>query len=298
MRVLPRAVHVVALALAALAPSCVIGGIEIEGRRCPCVDDWVCDVATDRCVRSGIDAGVASDGGERIDAGVADAELADAEIADTGPADAGPPPPFCETVPEALFCEDFEGDADWRGRWVRVDVVDGGSIQASPLAGRSGVGLRVLAPASSQQAMLTAALDTAAPSTLYFRAFVRVAASNGPIDLFVLSADGAEGSVSARLIPDTTSFAVQVIDATGAQASQGLGRAWRTGEWFCVSAVVERGPLGWVRVDAPGPRAAVLDEVDSDLGTPYDAFSIAIDAAGGELELDDVSWTRAALACP
>lgn len=286
MRVLRCAVHGLAIALAALAPSCVVDDLDLEGLRCPCTDGWVCDVASDRCVR-----GAESDAGQGIDAGLADV--------DAGHADAGPPLPFCQMLSDAVFCEDFEGDGDWQARWKEVPAVEDGSIQAMPLAGRSGIGLRVLAPASPSKAMLTAALDTVATGELHFRAFVRVGAASGPIDLFVLSAADREGSVSATLVPETRSFRVEVDDGTDARASDARrGDAWQWGQWFCVSAVVERGPTGRVRVNASGPRAAELVAIDTDLGAPYDAFSIAIDEAGAELELDDVTWTRAPLACP
>lgn len=276
MRVLRCAVHGLAIALAALAPSCVVDDLDLEGLRCPCTDGWVCDVASDRCVRGGTgDAGI-----------------------DVGPRDAGPSLPFCQTVSDAVFCEDFEGATDWQDRWTHVPVVEGGSIQSMPLAGRGGNGLRVLAPASPSSAMLTAALDTVATGPLYFRAYVRVGSASGPIDLFVLSAADGEGSVSATLVPETRSFRVGVDDGTTVRTSDARrGDAWQWGQWFCVSAVVVRGSPGSVGVDGSGQRGADLD-ADTDLGAPYDAFSIAIDEAGAELELDDVTWTRAPLLCP
>ena len=276
MRVLRCAVHGLAVALAALSPSCVVDDLDLDGLRCPCADGWVCDVASDRCVRGTGDAGI-----------------------DAGPGDAGPPVPFCQRVSDAVFCEDFEGDTDWQDRWTYVPVVEGGSIESMPLPGRDGIGLRVLAPASPSSARLTAALDTVATSALHFRAYVRVRSASGPIDLFVLSAADREGWVSATLVPETRSFRVEVDDGTEARASEGRrGDAWRMDSWFCVSAVVERRLDGRVRVNGGGAHAAELHPVDTDLGAPYDAFSIAIDQAGAEIELDDVSWTRAPLACP
>ncbi|MBX3272215.1 MAG: hypothetical protein KF729_18265 [Sandaracinaceae bacterium] len=150
-----------ALALIALA-GCAVPDLDLEGRRCPCVEGWVCDVARDVCVPVGgvADAGTrdggatdggatdggATDGGAMdggameagTDAGALDAgddAGADAASLDAGSdaaaPDAGPPPPpsLCGTTHASReFCDGFDtGDLS---RWTRSDTGVGGTVRA------------------------------------------------------------------------------------------------------------------------------------------------------------------------
>jgi hypothetical protein len=259
------------------APGCVIADPDLSGRRCPCIAGWVCDEARDVCVPlGGSDAGV---------------------LPDAPDLDSGRPRPTGDGFPDAIFCEDFEGDD--LARWT-ILAGDGGTIDRSPDAARVGDrGLHIVAGPSTTTTLLTAALDPGAAPDLYFRAWVRVVSmSDAPIDLFALSVTGA-GTVSAQLLP-TQAYAVRVAE-TGSPGVSDEGRVggWSLGEWRCVAVHVVRGDDGSVTVLnlGGGPNVTSLPSVDTDFGAPYDAFSIAIGSAGAEVELDDVMWTLAPHDC-
>jgi hypothetical protein len=96
-----------AMCVTALLASCDAGEVDLEGRACPCVPGWICDVASDRCVpaipgsdAAGMDA-ARGDAGPRIDAGRVDSGPTDGgprpvdggePPVDGGPVDGGPPP--------------------------------------------------------------------------------------------------------------------------------------------------------------------------------------------------------------
>jgi hypothetical protein len=90
-----RAPAPIALALGImLASACTVGGISLEGRRCPCVGSYVCDQASGLC-------------------------LFDPRDATVGPPDGLVPPTDApgETIaPPLLFRDDFDGGIsdDWR----------------------------------------------------------------------------------------------------------------------------------------------------------------------------------------
>ena len=131
-----RGVPVLAVVLATLTGgSCVIGGIDLEGRRCPCVAPYVCDGASQLCTQAAGDAG--SGGG----------------VGDAGPdADA----------PSSLYCELREAEAGTlsapmqigadaaasNGHYVFTDTNEAGSVSwvfDVPQAGQYVLQARVLA---------------------------------------------------------------------------------------------------------------------------------------------------------
>lgn len=277
---------IVALA-GALASGCVIGDVDLAGRRCPCVDGWICDEATERCVPAD-----ASDGGAVL--------ATDARV----PPDAPPPPPTCETIPDAIFCDDFER-ADL-ARWMLVEpAIGGGDATTTTAAARVGDrGLLLTTPAGTSVTRLAAAIDTAGIDDLYFHALVRVSGrSAGTLEVFELSA-GDEGSIAAQLLPESESYVVRVA-AAGSAALTDEGRAgrWSVGTWTCVQGRVVRSEArGRVEIVDPGPLQAILTDVETDWGSPYDVFAVTLAGGSGDvesrIELDDVMWTRRAVPCP
>jgi len=75
-----------------LVASCAVTSVDLDGKDCPCASDYVCDLATNHCVRPG----EVSDGG----ASDAVAPLDGPTLADGGGS--------CPGHPKALFCDDFD----------------------------------------------------------------------------------------------------------------------------------------------------------------------------------------------
>lgn len=273
-------------------PGCVID-VDLSNKQCPCIDGWVCDESRDVCVLDGLADGGSGDAGD----GPRDAGGPDARVSN----DSGPPPATCETVRDAIFCEDFE-TGDLR-RWDSIAPSAGGSISPSPSAAHAGGrGLRMTTPGFAMASGLSATIDSGAATDLYFRAWVRVTDLRaGPIDLFSLEVTGA-GTITAQMIPGNESFVVRVA-APGASEISDSGRngRWTLGEWTCVEGRVVRGEgTGSVEiVDAP-PQAAALSGIDTEWGAPFGRFSIRLTPSvwGGEVELDDVMWTTTRSSCP
>jgi hypothetical protein len=270
-----------------VASGCVIDGFGLEDRRCPCVSGWVCDEAADRCVEV-----LTADAGE---------VLPDADVSEDAyvPVDA-PPLPYCETITNAIFCEDFEsGDLT---RWGPVEPAAGGSITASGDAAHSGrFGLHLSAPAGSSITRLATGLHTEDDNVLFFRAWVRVSTQTaGTLSVFELFA-GSEGSVSAQMLPGSRAFRVR-IDRTGTagESDDGRGMRWTVGAWNCVRGHVVRDSNGVVEMFEAGSEEARLSGHDTDWGTPYDTFKIAVagSTAGSQIDLDDIVWARSDLLCP
>lgn len=298
---------VIASLLGPALPGCVIPDIDWS-RPCPCVDGWVCDESSGLCVRPGDAGEMPLDAGEvPVDAGDVPSDAGempwDARV-DAGdvPIDAGaPPPPTCETVRDAIFCEDFES-GDLR-KWSSVMPAEGGMIAPSPSAARAGAsGLRMTTPASTTASRLSASIDSGAATALYFRAWVRVpSASVGPIDLFELEVAGA-GTISAQMVPARGSFVVHVAPTGGTELSDsGRDGRWTVGAWTCVAGRVVRGEgTGSVEIFDAGPQAAALSGLDTEWGAPFTLFSIAVtpSTAGSEVQLDDVMWTTTQVSCP
>lgn len=59
------------LLLPLMLVGCVLDEVPLEGRMCPCVGGFVCDEATNLCVRDQVDAG-SPDVGDASDASIAD----------------------------------------------------------------------------------------------------------------------------------------------------------------------------------------------------------------------------------
>jgi hypothetical protein len=106
----------VAFVAAALAWSaCRVDELELEGKRCPCVAGWTCELATDTCVRDPIDASV-------IDVPPNDGVIIDA--GDDSGIDAIDAPPGSSCLGSAggasLFSDDFGDLIGWNtvgGTW-------------------------------------------------------------------------------------------------------------------------------------------------------------------------------------
>ncbi len=270
------------------ATGCVLGDIDLADRRCPCVAGWMCDEASDRCVPA-----IDLDGGEAL----ADADVPrDADI----PHDAPPPPPTCDTIPDAIFCDDFErGDLT---RWTVIEPAPGGSVSATTLAARTGAqGMRLSAPANASGSRIVAAIDTTDLTELHFGAWVRVSARTaGTLEVFELSSS-SDGIVAAQLLPASASYLVRVVGADAGLVDEGRMGRWSVGAWTCVRGRVVRGDaMGRVEILDSGPHQAILANVDTDWGSPYDVFALTLAAseAGSQIDVDDVTWTRTALPCP
>jgi len=271
-----------ALGTSLAIPGCVIDDPNIEGLRCPCIAGYVCDVATDRCVREG----ASSDADVLVDAAIADAPV---------DADAGPPPTTCERYPDAIFCEDFEGEE--RVRWTEVSAVDGLVAWDETAARGSGRGLRIEAPSSSTIIRISGSIDTTGMSDVFFHAWVNVRRTSGPIDVFQLTAPGGGTISTGRLVGGE--YVVRVADEGTSASDVGRDGAWPTQEWRCVNVQVKRGEPGFVSVlDIGGGMNVTSVPADTDWGAPYDVFSIALGMTDASIDLDDVIWSREKIPCP
>lgn len=273
--------------LALLLTACVLDPVELDGRSCPCVEGWVCDVPRDRCVRAlSADAAVEDAGAGETDAGDADA----------GP-DAGPPT-ACDALTDAIFCEDFESGA--LDRWTRVDALEGGTIEWMDAGRSGGRAIRLVAPSETATMLLVSTLQIDQPE-VHFRAWVRVVdgALGAPL-AFELRA-GDRGSVRGHVVTSRRGFEVSAGAAGGSRSSdESDADLWVPGVWTCVRARVVRGPTvrGRVEIRGDGPIEAQLRFIPTDYGQDFDAFSIGISADGpSQIEIDDVAWSTRDLAC-
>lgn len=106
----------VALVAAVLgASACRVDELELEGKRCPCVAGWTCELATDTCVRDPVDA-------TEVDAPPNDGVIIDAPL-DSG-IDSIDAPPGSSCLGSAggasLFSDDFTDLIGWNtvgGTW-------------------------------------------------------------------------------------------------------------------------------------------------------------------------------------
>jgi hypothetical protein len=272
------------VALLLVLAGCVLDPIDLDGRACPCIEGWVCDESTDRCVHTLVPP---------LDASAGDATLGD----DTGVADAGPPV-GCAAVPDAIFCDDFElGNLD---RWSLLDARDGGALEWSDAGHDGGHAVRLRAPGAGATMQLVATVPIE-PSEVWFRAWIRVTSAEGGAPLAYELRAGDRGTVRAELEISQHALEVSAGATDGSRQTDATGAdAWRTGEWLCVRGRVVRGPTVRGRVELRvGGSEAQLRFVDTDYGADFDSFSIGIADGRGpaELEVDDVAWTTTEMDC-
>jgi hypothetical protein len=107
----------VAVVLGASA-ACRVDELDLEGKRCPCVTGWTCEVATDTCVRDPLDA-------TEVDAPPNDGVIVDAPIDSSIDTIDAPPGSSClgPAGGASLFSDDFNDLIGW--------VVTGGAWSAT-----------------------------------------------------------------------------------------------------------------------------------------------------------------------
>ena len=120
------------------AAACRVDELDLEGKRCPCVDGYTCEPSTDTCVRDPIDAAA-------IDAPPNDGVIVDAPI--DAPSIDGPPGSSClgSAGGSSLLTEDFNDLIGWvtvGGTWSAsggeaVQTDTGGSLIYAYPAGTS-----------------------------------------------------------------------------------------------------------------------------------------------------------------
>lgn len=256
---------IAALVLAATGAACVVPEIELEGYPCECGPGYLCDRATDRCVRA-FDAWI-----PEHDAGSTDVAVPEPDAAEP---DAGPPgpdgtEPICEE-PFVLYCENFENrplgpvDAElWSPQfkagaswyWSEMEhlsVVSGGGIEGG-VAAEGDRALEFYYPAGAggvgngSNSMLAAA-DLA---ELWIRFYVRYSASfrvaphraAAPVELDYFNPEGDESAniafmafLDARPEPAITITSVAFGAGNYRANEPAIPVLVTDGRWHCVEA--------------------------------------------------------------
>lgn len=135
-----------ALVALALAGACRVDELALDGKQCPCAPGWVCEAASDTCVRpGGVDAparDAAADASDAArDGGADDGGAIDAATIDGGAIDAiaidGAPGTSClgGSGGATLIADDFADLIGWTTRGGAWSAVGGEAVQSSTAAG-------------------------------------------------------------------------------------------------------------------------------------------------------------------
>lgn len=286
--------------------ACVVEPLELDGKRCPCAGDWVCDEPRDVCVRrTTMDA-------TSGDARVLDSATRDAGARDSGPPDlgidAGPGPTRCDDVlADALFCDGFEDTDPESGvldPWSFALIIDGtGEIATVSDPVRHGA--RALR-ATTFEAGARAAIGVRQPDlpddgTMWVRMWLYLP-SEVAVDsislLYIGNDDGSQG-LSAQTYGDGR--AAQWIGS--ADQWHGTETELPRDQWTCLQYRVEISDTdGEVELFVDGASAGVFSGVDTLANGGYAGLEAGIEYTGdaqGPLTLfvDEVAVARDEMPC-
>lgn len=227
-----------ALVALTLAGACRVDELALDGKQCPCAPGWICEAATDTCVRGDDAAAPDAPGGDgpAIDARLGDGGGPDAAI-DAAGVDA-PPGASClgGAGGASLVSDDFADLIGWVTRGGTWSAVAGEAVQASTAGGlayafpagtESFTSYRVAARARRTGGPTTGAMELAtriqsSGDGQYHCAWVAV---SGDLRLAWTRTNGTEGGVLAQTtvnvgaIPgyDAAAPVILEAEASGAQ---------------------------------------------------------------------------------
>lgn len=274
---------------ALVTTGCSVKEVDYDGLECPCISGWVCDTATNTCVRpgtadgGGLDAGMREDATMPIDSGeppvdsgeppIDSGEPMDASMpedagdTDAGmpPVDAGPGATRCDDIHAGrLFCEDFEGSL--ATRWSDQRLTAGSSAAISGETTYLGSGaLRVSTAMGVQEAFARATvLPAMTTGDLYVRSYYYFPSSFA-MDAIEF-AGIAEASRAYHLISTTyvSSSDVHTHNFPADMRQSGMMAIPRD-RWVCVEQHVRfDATMGAIELSYDGAMVARLRMMDTD----------------------------------
>ena len=282
-----------ALVLPAIVASCAFDEVDLRGKQCPCSAGWVCEHATNVCLRSlaRLDGATPTDAGpaSRDAASDAPAPPRDGGPTDGGPVDGGPTdaPPFdagfdaglpataCDgPLSGAIFCDGFE-DGPGFAAWTSGPTASDGAVTwVEDVVYRGGGALRAEITASRGQAFVRTSTAPAVGSGDYwFRAYVRFPSSAALTHFnFAYSAPSGMGGVS-YYIQDGQPYAFMEETMRSHPTTVLLPRD----VWICLEYhLFVSDTAGTLEIFVDGVSARSVTGIDTLAGGAYDRLAAGI----------------------
>jgi hypothetical protein len=283
--------------------ACVAPDPNLEGRRCPCLGDWVC--IADRCVRgvdatlpdgsfdSSVDAGVDADPMDTdVPDAVRDARLEDApsEAGDAAPVDASIPPE-CDDYDGVIVCDGFESFHTDDGLWRR-DERGANTLESALLPSRGERSLRVRVVEPTSAAVLIATFfPPRDEGSLWLRFDARLVSEPRAVALAFLTEGVAPGDgLAIELRGDGTIEVASSVDGTSFD-----GPMLTSDGWTCFELHVEIGEVGSLALYRNGALVAEETAIRTLPGAGFGysrlslgAASVPVDTEAVELLFDEV----------
>lgn len=278
--------------------SCVAPDPNLEGRRCPCLEDWVC--IADRCVR-GVDA-TPPDGSfdSSVDAGV-DADAMDADVPDAmrdarledAPSEAGDAAPVDASIPTGcgeyegvIVCDGFESfhtdDGLWRRDERGANTLES-TLQAS--RGERSVRVRVVEPTSSA-VLIATFFPPRDEGALWLRFDARLVSEASPLALVFLTEGVGDGDgLAIELRGDGTMGVVSSVDGTSLD-----GPPLSSDTWACFELHVEIGEVGSLALYRNGALVAQETAIRTLPGEGFGYSRLNFGAASVPVDTESVEW--------
>jgi hypothetical protein len=284
-----------ALALASMAPGCVLGPVDLESKPCPCAQGYVCDETRNRCVREGSDAGLVPP----LDATVEEDALVDLDAPVDDPSTA------CDDLlRDAIFCESFEDRSLLH--WTVRESYDGTVTHTFDRAFRGAGALTAssTAPAGYAERIATV-VGGVSDGDLYVRAYVYIPEGMPLVHSSLVHVGGHRTRVATEPLAGFNAvdgFAAMYIGAGGVSLRDRLVTLPRN-EWFCMQYELHIDDVaGSARIWIDGVLAGEALDIDTHNESPYESLGAgiawsALDQEPFEVAIDEIAIGRSPLPC-